>query len=165
MNTTLSTTTIDPFRSDDPPFDPQMVILLSLCGLPFIFYAYALCLRSCCSLERRKTKPRELIIEVNRTPNELTSLSSSIKQINKKNKNVIIKSDCTICLEKINFGRFRKDKFISLECSHVFHYYCLRDWVSSEMEKGRFAKCPICRGEIKELKNKEFVENTFYTYI
>ena len=165
MNTTLSTTTIDPFRSDDPPFDPQMVILLSLCGLPFIFYAYALCLRSCCSLERRKTKPRELIIEVNRTPNELTSLSSSVKEINKKNKDCMIKSDCSICLEKIKFKGFRKDKYLSLECSHVFHYDCLSSWVSSEMEKGRAAKCPVCRGGLDELKDKVFVENNYYTRI
>ena len=155
MNTTLITTTIDPFQTDDPPLDSQMIILLSLCGFPFIFYAYALCLRSYCSLEKRKTKPREIIIEVNRTPNELTSLSSSIKEINKKNKDHMIKSDCCICLEKINFKGFRKQKYICLECSHVFHYDCLETWVSSEMEKGRFAKCPTCRGGLDELKDKE----------
>jgi len=115
-------------------------------------------------LDRRQTKPKEVVIEVNRTPDELSSLSS-IKEINKKNKDCMIKSDCTICLEKINFGRFKKDKFISLECSHVFHFTCLQAWVSSEMEKGRFAKCPICRGELKELKNTAFVENTYYTRI
>ena len=165
MNTTLITTTISPDQIDDPPLDSQLLVLLVICGFPFIFYTYALCLISCCSLERRKTKPKEIIIEVNRTHNKLTSLSSSIKDINKKNEDHMIKSDCSICLEKIKFKGFRKDKYLSLECSHVFHYDCLSAWVSSETEKGRAAKCPVCRGELDELKDKVFVENNYYTRI
>ena len=169
MNTTLITTmtqtTTEPPELTGIPFDPSLVVLMCLCFGPFFLYTYAMCVRCFCPLERIKTKPKEVVIEVNRTPDELSSLTSSIKEINKKNKDCMIKSDCTICLEKINFGRFKKDKFISLECSHVFHFGCLQGWVSSEMEKGRSAKCPICRGELKELRNTVFVENTYYTRI
>tara|TARA_Y100001972_G_C7408026_1_gene211670 strand:- start:109 stop:522 length:414 start_codon:yes stop_codon:yes gene_type:complete len=137
-----------------------------MCACPFIFYTYALCIRFFCPLEERKIKPREIIIEVNATPDEFTSVSSTIKEINKKNKDCMIKSDCSICLEKINFNGFKKQKYLSLECSHVFHYDCLSAWVSSEKEKGRYAKCPVCRGGLDELREKEvFVENSYYTRI
>ena len=148
----MNTTTIIPSEIDEEEhgYDQSIIVMLCLCLCPFVFYGYAWCLRFFCPLERKRKK-RQIVVQ---TDIQIPK-TSLIKELNKKNKHSMIKSDCCICLEKINFGGLKKQKYLSLECSHVFHYDCLETWVSSEMEKGRAAKCPVCRGELDELKDKE----------
>ena len=49
-----------------------------------------------------------------------------------------IKEECVICLYEFKNG----DKFISLPCIHIFHAYCIKNWLKKQKN------CPICKYEI-----------------
>ena len=49
------------------------------------------------------------------------------------------KKECTICLEKFNIN----DKIINLECLHMFHNNCIKNWLKMK------DYCPICKNKIK----------------
>ena len=51
--------------------------------------------------------------------------------------------DCSICFEDC------KKKGCELECGHRFHTKCIFTWLSKN------DTCPLCRGEVKELKRRE----------
>ena len=51
--------------------------------------------------------------------------------------------DCSICFEDC------KKKGCELECGHRFHTKCIFTWLSKN------DTCPLCRGEVKELKRIE----------
>ena len=52
---------------------------------------------------------------------------------------------CPICYDPI------KKPFIKLKCNHIFHVYCIYNWVYGHKKKS----CPICRRECKkELDDK-----------
>jgi hypothetical protein len=49
--------------------------------------------------------------------------------------------DCAICLRQGIDGKADpRMRFISLPCSHSFHFYCVAGWVTK-----RSGSCPICR--------------------
>ena len=55
---------------------------------------------------------------------------------------------CNICLNEIEKGKY-------LNCGHIFHLKCIKEWVSLN------AKCPICKSEImsdSKFKKKLFAE-------
>ena len=53
-----------------------------------------------------------------------------IEKIKKEKINI-----CNICLSEIEKGKY-------LNCGHVFHLKCIKEWVSLN------AKCPICKSSI-----------------
>jgi len=62
-------------------------------------------------------------------------------------------SECVICLEEIEDGRFvgTKSQLQTLYCcKQIFHKKCLTTW----RIKARKTRCPHCRREIKEAKDK-----------
>ena len=48
--------------------------------------------------------------------------------------------DCSICLDTLKSG----DKVIKLNCDHLFHKDCIKDWFRGKTEKN----CPLCRNII-----------------
>ena len=55
--------------------------------------------------------------------------------------------NCTICLED-----FKKDeKVVSLLCKHIFHFFCLNDWLTQNILS---PKCPNCNHFVIEERDK-----------
>lgn len=48
-------------------------------------------------------------------------------------------SNCAICIENINRGKF------TLECKHSFHEMCVKRWLMNH------STCPICRQNVLPL--------------
>ena len=64
-----------------------------------------------------------------------------------------IETKCSICLTDFNL----KDKIISLECKHIFHVKCIRQWLSN----GK--KCPNCNSTVvitTDANNKLLLNST-----
>ena len=150
MNSTLFSTLASTLAPTSEPEiiranEVGLIILLSVCVYPLCIITFG-----CHSVYRRRLKREQRIkpkIEI-------------VPIIKKGNKNDMIKSDCSICIQKINFNSFLGDNFLNLECTHTFHKKCLQDWISSEMEKGVNPLCPLCRTEIM----KPNVENVYYSF-
>ena len=68
--------------------------------------------------------------------NNLLIDSICLKNTSKLNPD---KKECTICLEKFNIN----DKIINLECLHMFHNNCIKNWLKMK------DYCPICKNKIK----------------
>jgi len=54
---------------------------------------------------------------------------------------------CIICRDDITTGHGNLGK--KLPCSHIFHFYCLREWLQQQQS------CPTCRSEIPASWSKE----------
>lgn len=68
--------------------------------------------------------------------------------IDKANQNAYKKSntinkECSVCLE--NF--IKNDELIKLNCNHIFHHNCIKNWLCKESNK-----CPVCRIQVAEGK-------------
>lgn len=65
--------------------------------------------------------------------------------------------DCPICLETIGKKRHAKTE----GCNHHFHIKCLNEYVTSQLESGNLACCPLCRGgvEINHLKTIDRIKS------
>ena len=65
-----------------------------------------------------------------------------MKNLNKNYKFMINELDieCSICLNEIDV----EDTVLKLDCEHIFHKECLKDWYLKSENKN----CPICREEI-----------------
>jgi hypothetical protein len=50
--------------------------------------------------------------------------------------------DCAVCLQKFNLN----EKLCTTNCSHKFHYSCLKEWGKYKQE------CPLCRSTIPILE-------------
>ena len=50
------------------------------------------------------------------------------------------KAQCAICLENLN----KQENILKLECSHIYHVNCLKDWYIKSKNKD----CPMCRESI-----------------
>jgi len=84
---------------------------------------------------------RAKITNVN-MPNYPTPIKLSTPKFLKKKK--IKPIECSICLEEVEFYRRKR-----LECNHVFHYNCIKEWSKQNNS------CPNCRKIInKNKKNK-----------
>ena len=48
---------------------------------------------------------------------------------------------CTICLERLD------NNIIKLECTHIFHTYCINSWTFENINSKRRinSNCPICK--------------------
>ena len=55
--------------------------------------------------------------------------------------------DCCICSEPMN-----KDNNYDLDCCHLFHLTCLKEWI--KIKKGNII-CPICRQKTVELDEEK----------
>lgn len=49
--------------------------------------------------------------------------------------------ECVICHEPLN-------NFIITKCNHKYHYNCLNQWYSTELQKNNIPTCPICRSNL-----------------
>jgi len=58
----------------------------------------------------------------------------------KKEKEILIASECPICLEPLD------STFIKTECNHKFHKKCLDQWL---VDNPKNQKCPMCRTPLK----------------
>lgn len=59
-----------------------------------------------------------------------------------KSSNSIVYEDCCVCCEVLDTSKF---KVVSLECSHVFHLFCITAWSDQQPSN---PKCPMCRAVI-----------------
>ena len=57
------------------------------------------------------------------------------KGIFQKNNNNNTPQQCLVCLQNIEYNNYTG----SLQCSHIFHYECIRKWIRVS------GSCPICR--------------------
>lgn len=108
-----------------------IIIVCTLIGLSF----FSLLLR--CILKK------EAIIDKNGL-SHIIVYDNSMKSIETK---------CSICLSDFNL----KDKIISLECKHIFHVKCIRQWFSN----GK--KCPNCNNTVvitTDANNKLLLNST-----
>jgi hypothetical protein len=56
---------------------------------------------------------------------------------------------CSICLATLDSIATLDNKIIKLVCFHKFHVDCIRQWVNTITEEGKFSKtCPTCRREL-----------------
>ena len=70
--------------------------------------------------------------------NEIESIFKRNKELTDEEKERIVKDNiqvCNICLDKIDNGKY-------LNCGHVFHLKCIKEWVNTN------AICPICKAQI-----------------
>tara|TARA_B100000035_G_C20995374_1_gene552210 strand:- start:804 stop:1184 length:381 start_codon:yes stop_codon:yes gene_type:complete len=51
----------------------------------------------------------------------------------------ITEKECSICLESFNLN----DKIFNLNCGHIFHKKCLKEWINKDKNE-----CPLCRNII-----------------
>ncbi|KAG7200597.1 hypothetical protein KM043_001155 [Ampulex compressa] len=68
-------------------------------------------------------------------PNNNRNASTSSTPLPRKNKMSTNEPDCRICLS------FMKNPYIALECSHVFHITCIKEWLKLQKT------CPNCRAK------------------
>lgn len=68
-------------------------------------------------------------------------LKTNLKGQNYKEKMNVFKSNCTVCLEEFN----SKSDVVMLECKHIFHSDCLKDWLIKNILK---PKCPNCNYDV-----------------
>lgn len=91
------------------------------------------------SLQEYKTQERKPGVKLN--------INNTI--IDNKNISLFSDKNCSICMEK-----FEKDnKIIILECDHVLHTDCIKEWVKYKSE------CPVCRKNIDTTDINENMEN------
>ena len=101
-----------------------------------IFKKCTNCLK-CRKLFKNQINPNEYILNV-------------IKFKHKKSNTVEDKDiNCSICIEKNN------NNSIILECKHVFHFNCIRNWIKKCKNDNIQITCPLCKNIIKINKYKE----------
>jgi hypothetical protein len=54
--------------------------------------------------------------------------------------------ECGICFESFNPKQI--DKCTQIECEHIFHNKCLKQWCLTCVEKDFTPNCPLCRQDI-----------------
>lgn len=81
--------------------------------------------------ERRKTN-REILDKL---------LTTTLVPVVYSEKTNVYKNNCTICLEDFNL----KSNVVVLECKHIFHFECLKDWLIKNI---LHPKCPNCNYDV-----------------
>ena len=62
------------------------------------------------------------------------------------------KTECSICLEKLDKQKDKSFVPIKLPCGHMFHYNCLSEWYTNRQS------CPFCRAQINIFKDKTYIK-------
>lgn len=76
-----------------------------------------------------------------------------IDNLNKQNKNsIFIEENCSICLDPLK----NKKKQVFLNCGHVFHEKCVREWVEKQFNEKKYGDCPNCRDTIIPIINIDY---------
>lgn len=106
--------------------------------------------------EKIKKAHKYLYEDKNIANNKLTK--KYIKKLNKDNKESVIDSTCSICLESV------EKNGISLNCKHYFHNECLQKWVKEQLKNIIVPTCPTCRTIVIDIpdRKKECVNNNHY---
>ena len=109
--------------------NPSLIVFLTIIFSPLVFMLF---LALCCT--RIKKKCRQY--------NENKASKKLMKILNKNYKFMIneLDIDCSICLNEIDI----EDTVLKLECEHIYHNTCLKDWYLKSENKN----CPICREDI-----------------
>ena len=76
---------------------------------------------------------------VSRVANPLSLLKIIFRSLENMEKNKDIQENCSICYSSMTLKRLK-----ILNCKHLIHYKCCKDWI---MEGGD--KCPVCSVDIK----------------
>lgn len=63
---------------------------------------------------------------------------------------------CSICLENIHLTCF----IFKTNCNHIFHTKCIESWANNTSLS--ILKCPLCRSNIINLKNKKNIIIHYY---
>lgn len=53
---------------------------------------------------------------------------------------LIVNKQCNICLEELQKNDLSNNSLIQLQCNHIFHNICIREWLTKQS-----SKCPSCR--------------------
>ena len=180
INTTTTTTTTTNIEKDkDIQLIKLIVLAVIICG-PFVCFFILVCcnkLHTCLNdcfyilsvqheIARKKRLINKLLSNINIKNNKLSE--KYIKEINKRNKNKIVKNNsieplkennCAICMENIKLN----NKNIYLDCGHYFHNQCLQNWVKSKLSNNQKAECPLCRELIIKKEGLNiYTENNSY---
>jgi len=59
-----------------------------------------------------------------------------------KENNAITENNCPICLNNLD-----SNEFIMTPCKHLYHYYCLDEWMKQK------AECPICKTQLPPIED------------
>ena len=81
-------------------------------------------------------------IYVNNCKNNDTISTPRFKYTIYKEENPI-NDVCCICLSDI-YKKIENKKILQLECSHVFHEECIKEWVKKMHERNLIYTCPLC---------------------
>ncbi len=84
--------------------------------------------------EEEKEEENEEENQMNNTTNTIirTLKVNRMKNVEKLSQD---KKECIICLSEFKNG----DKFICLPCIHIFHAYCIQNWLKTQKN------CPLCK--------------------
>lgn len=50
-------------------------------------------------------------------------------------------TECVICKENFNLGEDSEEKFIRLNCDHIYHHDCIKMWLKEHKT------CPLCKSD------------------
>lgn len=116
------------------------ILLSSICLVCFV------CALSCPNASNRNNNASNVHgIEANRRKTNRKILdklfTTALVPVVYSEKTNVYKNDCTICLEDFN----PNSKVVVLECKHIFHFECLKEWLIKNI---LHPKCPNCNYDV-----------------
>ncbi|WOG27570.1 RING finger domain-containing protein [Endozoicomonas sp. 8E] len=71
-------------------------------------------------------------------------------KVDKVEPTQITHNKCSVCCERF----LRTAGLVKTPCNHIFHVLCLNPWLQKRLPDLAIKTCPVCRSELKNLKEK-----------